>query len=346
MISIKKYLDAKNSGLRPEAAGLLAVALAAYRAALAQMAHSSTNACPGLGTAFSEQLLGQVRALNEEMGEEQMAHSGHHICQQLEQWGVDAARHYQEKSDEVKELLLAMLKTADGVGTRDQRTAGQIHEVTERLKAVASLDDLTQIRASIQSSAALLKSSIDRMTEEGQAAVAQLRGQVNNYQTKLEEAEKLALRDSLTGLLNRLCVEKQIERRVAAGAEFCVAVIDINSFKQVNDTYGHLAGDELLKQFASELTSASRSSDIVGRWGGDEFVIVFDGSEKDAATQVERLEKWVCGNYTLTSPSGSVTLPVQASMGLAAHQHGEKMKELLARADKDMYGKKPSAAAR
>lgn len=346
MISIKKYLDSKNGGLNAETAGLLAIALSAYRAALAQMAHSSTSACPGLGAGFSDSLLEQVRTLTEEIGAEQLEQSGHTVCQLLEQWGMDAARHYQEKSDEVKELLLAMLKTAEGVGVRDARAAGQIHEVTEQLKAVASLEDLTQIRASIQSSAALLKSSIDRMTEEGKAAVAQLRGQVNNYQTKLEEAEKLALRDGLTGVLNRLCIEKQIERRAAADAEFCVAVIDINRFKQVNDTHGHLAGDELLKQFACELTSASRSSDIVGRWGGDEFVLIFDGSWKDATTQVERLEKWVCGNYTLNSPSGSVTLPVQASIGLAAHQQGEKMKELLERADKDMYSKKPAATAR
>jgi diguanylate cyclase len=346
MISIKKYLDAKNSGVNPEAAGLLAVSLAAYRAALAQIAHSSNNLCPGLGPSFSDQLLALARELNVEMSEEKMSASGRQACQQLEQWGVEAARHYQNKSDEVKELLLAMLSTADGVGQRDERTAGQIHQVTERLKAVASLEDLTEIRASIESSAALLRTSIDRMTEEGKQAVAQLRGQVTSYQTKLEEAEKLALRDSLTGLLNRLCIEKQMERRIAANTTFCVAIIDINSFKQVNDQYGHMAGDELLKQFASELVSASRSSDIVGRWGGDEFVILFDGTWKEATTQVERLEKWVCGNYTLKSPAGAVTLSVHASMGLAELQSGEKMKDLLDRADKAMYNKKPANTKR
>jgi len=346
MISIKKYLDSKNAGPSPEVAGLLAVSLAAYRAALAQMAHSSNNICPGLGTGFSDQLLAAVREVNEQISEQKMVESGRQICQQLEQWGVEVGRHYQEKSEEVKDLLLAMLHTAEDVGTRDERTAGQLHDVTERLKAVACLEDLTQIRSSIQSSAALLKTSIDRMKEEGTAAVAHLRGQVNSYQNKLEEAEKLALRDSLTGLLNRLCVEKQIERRIAVAESFCVTVIDINSFKQVNDTHGHLAGDELLKQFAGELVSASRSSDIVGRWGGDEFVIIFDGGWTEATTQVERLEKWVCGNYTLNSPTGSVTLGVHASMGLAQYQNGDKMKDLLARADKAMYGKKPSAAAR
>lgn len=346
MISIKKYLDSKNSGASGEAEGLLAISLVAYRAALAQMAHSSVNACPGLGTAFSDRLLEQAREMTEALGEEKMNSAGQQICQQLEQWGLDAARHYQDKSEEIKDLLLTMLRTAEGVGARDQRTAGQIHEVTERLKAVASLEDLTEIRASIHSSAALLKTSIDRMTEEGKQAVTQLRGQVNNYQVKLEEAEKLALRDSLTGLLNRLCVEKQIERRVSAGAEFCISIIDINKFKQINDTHGHLAGDELLKQFAGELTSASRSSDIVGRWGGDEFLIVFDGKWKDAATQVERLEKWVCGNYTLNSPSGSITVAVTAAMGLAEYAKGEKMKALLERADKDMYSKKPPKSAR
>lgn len=346
MISIKKYLDSKDAGSAPENSDLLAVAVDGYKAVLTQMARTSQSAFPGVGKEFCERTMSLAQELSVQMSREQMAAAGQTAHEQLDQWGLEAARHFQLKSDEVKELLLAMMRTAEGVGARDQRAAGQIHEVTERLKAVATLDDLTQIRASIESSAALLKTSIDRMTEEGRVAVDQLRTQVTSYQTKLEEAEKLALRDALTGVFNRLCVEKQIERRIDDQEKFCVAVIDINSFKQVNDRYGHLAGDELLKQFSGELVSASRSTDIVGRWGGDEFVLLFDGRLGDASTQVERLEKWVCGSYTLETPEGAVSLEVRASIGVAEYEPDEDMKHLLSRADKAMYGKKPSGTAR
>jgi hypothetical protein len=78
----------------------------------------------------------------------------------------------------VKDLLLLMARTAESVGTRDQRCAGQIHEVTSRLTAIASLDDITQIRATIEKSAAELRASIDRMTEEGKAVIDRLQEQV------------------------------------------------------------------------------------------------------------------------------------------------------------------------
>ena len=344
MISIKKYMETKSGNVAGSGAG--AVVLSAYIAVLEQMAHSSQSICPAMGSEFSAQMLDAAHRFQEMLEDTARQSQSHVICRQLEQWGIDVGRHYQEKSAEVKELLLAMLRTAEGVGSRDARTAGEIQQVTERLRAVASLEDLTQIRASIQSSAALLKSSIDRMSEEGKAAVAQLRGQVNTYQSKLEEAEKLALRDSLTGLLNRLCIEKQIEARIRAGETFSVAVIDINSFKQVNDTHGHLVGDELLKQFAGELNSASRASDLIGRWGGDEFLILFTGTRQEATAQVERLEKWVCGNYTLGAAAGELTLAIQASFGMAESLPGETMSQLLARADQAMYQNKPSKSRR
>ena len=92
-------------------------------------------------------------------------------------WGRGAARHTGE-AREVKEMLLAMARTAESVSARDQRSADQMSEVTERLKAIATLEDLTEIRASIDNSAAELKTSIDRMTEEGKEVLDHLKKQV------------------------------------------------------------------------------------------------------------------------------------------------------------------------
>jgi diguanylate cyclase (GGDEF)-like protein len=349
MISLKKYLDSAENGL---AVGngqctddLLAAAIDGYSAALVQMSLCGRNACPAVGSALHEHLTGLARALSSQMNPAEMSASNEAVQQQLRQWGLDAANHYHLKSEEIKQLLLAMLRTAEGVGVRDQRCAGQIHEVTKQLKAVASLDDLSLIRARIENSAALLKSSIDRMAEEGKAAMDGLRRQVTTYQTKLEEAEQLALRDPLTGVRNRSCVERQIERYIGAGENFCAAIIDIDGFKQVNDRYGHLSGDELLKQFAGELVSAARSTDVVGRWGGDEFILLLKCPMADATRQAERLERWICGNYTIESQAHPIVLTIRASIGLAEYRQGEEMKDLLARADQAMYRKKPQAAA-
>jgi diguanylate cyclase (GGDEF)-like protein len=344
MISLKKYLDSTQADpaaiAEPEEGDLLPAAIDAYGSALMEMGNCSLDACPGMGNELKRNL-GELKAgLSTGMRCGALAETDAGVREQLRAWGRGTARHYQEKACEVKEMLLLMARTAESVGARDQRCAGQMSEVTERLKAIASLDDLTEIRTSIEKSATELKTSIDRMTAEGKAVLDQLREQVTNYQAKLEKAEKLASRDGLTGLSSRLYVEGQIEKKIAAGTPLCVAVIDIDGFKKVNDEHGHLTGDELLKQFGTELRSACRASDVIGRWGGDEFILLYDCGLTEAEAQTQRLRKWICGSYTVEGKPGTIKLSVAASIGLAEHVAGEEMKELLARADAAMYEEK------
>ncbi len=344
MISLKRYLDSTqtDSAARTEIGEreLLALVFDAYGSALLEMGGCSLHACPGLGDSLKRDLVEIKSGLCAGMSPESLAATDGSVRESLRGWGHAAARHYQQKACEVKEMLLAMARTAESVGARDQRCAGQMTDVTERLKAIASLEDLSQIRASIEKSAAELKSSIERMTAEGKAVLDQLRQQVADYQAKLEEAEEIASRDALTGLGSRLFVEGQIEKRLATGKPFCVALVDIDHFKKVNDDYGHLVGDELLKQFGAELRSACRATDVIGRWGGDEFLLLFDATLAEAEAQTERLRKWVCGNYTVQGKPGSVKVRVDASIGLAAHACGETVKALVDRADAAMYEQK------
>ncbi len=344
MISLKKYLDSTQT--EPvaidaiEGGDLLAAAMDCYGSALAEMGHCSLDACPGIGDGLKRDL-GELRAgISPQMSRETLRATESGVREKLREWGQETARHYQQKACEVKEMLLMMARTAESVSARDQRSAGQMNEVTERLRAIASLDDLTLIRASIERSATELKTSIDRMAEEGKAVLDHLREQVATYEAKLEEAEEMASRDSLTGLSSRLYVEGQIEKRIAGGAPFCVAIVDVDRFKKVNDDYGHLIGDELLKQFGAELRSACRATDVIGRWGGDEFILLFDCGVEEAEAQTERLRKWVCGSYSVAGKQGAIKLNVAASIGLAAHVAGEGMKELLSLADAAMYEQK------
>ncbi len=350
MISLKRYLDSSSR----ERARLdedtfqeaFAAALDVYGSALLEMGNCSLDACPGLGEALKHSLAQLTAELSPAINSDELSAHGQKAREQLLGWGRDAARHYQGKAREVKEMLLTMAQAAESVGTRDQRYASQIGAVTERLQAIGSLEDLTEIRASIHKSAAELKTSIERMTEEGTVVLNHLKQQVENYQTRLEEAEKIASRDTLTGAGSRLYVEGQIEKRIECGTQFCVAMVDIDAFKQVNDVYGHLIGDELLKQFAGELRSACRSNDVIGRWGGDEFILLFDSTLEEAEAQTERLRKWVCGNYEVAGRNGPLKLRIDASIGLAAHLPGWQMKDLLAQADAAMYEQKAAAHAK
>lgn len=350
MISLKRYLDSPRMDANVAGGAvegeLLPAMIDAYGSALMEMGNCSLDACPGLGDDLKRNLSELKAGLASEMSCEALAATDGSVRERLRGWGRGTAHHYQQKVCEVKEMLLMMARTAESVSARDQRCAGQMTAVTERLKAIASLDELSEIRASIEKSTVELKSSIDRMTAEGKAVLDRLKEQVASYQTKLEEAEEIASRDALTGLSSRLYVEGQIEQRMGSGAVFCVALVDIDRFKKVNDDYGHLTGDELLKQFGMELRSACRATDVIGRWGGDEFILLFDCGLEEAEAQTERLRKWVCGNYTVGSKAETIKLRVDASIGLAAYKPGEEMNGLLARADAAMYEQKAGAQSK
>lgn len=151
----------------------------------------------------------------------------------------------------------------------------------------------------------------------------------------------LASRDALTGLANRGAVEAQLDQLFLRDAPVSVIYIDLNGFKTVNDTYGHQAGDDLLKQAAARLRNVFRATDVVGRWGGDEFVALVDGDVADAQARVSRVEEQFSKEFTIPSREGELLLSVSAAVGAASRQPGETLAEVLQRADAEMYRQKP-----
>jgi diguanylate cyclase (GGDEF)-like protein len=351
MISIRKYLDASDGLAAAEIAGpetvrksgdILAAFVEAYCGALISMGRASMDACPASSPPLDQILVAIVESLAAPLPET-IAAADANVRTEIENWGRRTARHYQLKAGEVKEILLAMVHAAESVAERDERCAQHLNSVTANLKGIASLEDISQIRGSIEKSAGDLKCSIDRMTAEGKTMQSRLQSQVVTFEARLAEAEQIASRDALTRLQNRLWLESQIERRIAEDKPFCVALLDLDGFKDVNDQLGHVAGDEVLKQFACELKAACRSTDLLGRWGGDEFLILLDGAITNAGAQMERVSKWVCRSYKLNRDSGRLVLRVRASIGLAEFKAPETMNQLIDRADTDMYQNKPAA---
>ena len=336
MISLKKLIEANQEEL-------LRGTLRAYRAALEAMGYSGVQACPPAGAQLQLGLWSLQRQLADQATSELLQETEERVAAELQQWGERSAEYYRGKTEEFKEIMIIMAHTAEAVGDRDQRYSTQFTDFTTRLQTLASMDDLAKIRDSLVSSANELQAGVNQMAQDGEAVVTQMRGQLHQYQVKLEEAERLASVDSLTGLQNRRRIEAVLELRVEQGRAFSVMMFDLNGFKQVNDTYGHLAGDEVLQQFATELRGAFRPLDDVGRWGGDEFIVVLDCGLEDARGHVDRVRKWVFGNYSVRGEGPPRKLPVDASVGVAAWQVGETIAEMLARADADMYQHKKAS---
>jgi diguanylate cyclase (GGDEF)-like protein len=348
LISLKKYLDMQPDQPpppQPPVNDLFLVVLESYRAVLLAMGNSGVRACPASGSDLQHALASLERPLFAKLTVPLIKETEGQVEERLRQWGECTAEYFKTKADEVKELLLVLARTAESMGDRDHRYANHFSELTARLHTIADLDDLTEVRSSLVKQATELKTYVDQMALDSRNSVAQLQTEVSTYETRLRAVEQLALQDSLTGIANRRNIEERIEWRIARKQEFCVVILDLDRFKQVNDNFGHPAGDNLLQQFSQELRSNVRSTDLVGRWGGDEFIMVLDCDLTVAKSQCERVEKWVLGEYTIPAVEGSkeAKFKVRASMGLAQWQAGETMQELITRADSTMYREKEQA---
>jgi diguanylate cyclase (GGDEF)-like protein len=153
--------------------------------------------------------------------------------------------------------------------------------------------------------------------------------------------------DAKTGLLNAATWEREaaaeVARAVRASAPLAVALLDLDRFKQINDTYGHLAGDEVLRRIAGTLTEVLRSCDLAGRFGGEEFVMLLPRTRAvDAFRIAERVRAHIAC-LPITSPGGE-PVAVTASIGVAALDAGSsrELTELLAAADAALYRAKAS----
>lgn len=156
----------------------------------------------------------------------------------------------------------------------------------------------------------------------------------------LKDVQRLAITDPLTGLYNQrhfsTVAEEELRRACRYGRPLSAIMLDIDHFKRANDTYGHTVGDHLLQEVAQSFRQELRRVDVVGRYGGDEFVVLLPENDLAAARQVaERLRKSIARRQIAT-PKGSAK--VTASLGVAAMDCKETtIEQLLARADQALY---------
>jgi diguanylate cyclase (GGDEF)-like protein len=153
---------------------------------------------------------------------------------------------------------------------------------------------------------------------------------------KNKELEQLAATDRLTGLYNRLFIDRVLEREFSMvgrnGSAFSLILLDIDHFKQVNDTYGHHAGDEVLKAISKILKATVRESDVVGRWGGEEFLVLCPNTSLTDTLKVAEKLRLSIAQYDFASIGSR-----SASFGVASYQQGDSIASVETRADKALY---------
>jgi len=154
-----------------------------------------------------------------------------------------------------------------------------------------------------------------------------------------QDAELLAASDPLTGALSRRAIlpliEKTLKRVARTGVPACVAMIDLDWFKSINDRFGHLAGDQVLRRVVERVRDTLRNSDVIGRYGGEEFVLLLQGADAHAGARlVERIRAAVSATDWSDIGNG---LKVSVSCGIAGVGATDTLDSILARADQALY---------
>jgi len=171
-------------------------------------------------------------------------------------------------------------------------------------------------------------------------AFAQIQATQSELVEKNRQLETLSRTDQLTGVFNRRRLDEvlidEFERHRRTGSLFSIILIDVDRFKSVNDNHGHQIGDQVLMELADCMLATKRPSDIVGRWGGEEFLLICPDTGLQEAVQFAQLLR-----RAVAERDFSVTRQMTASLGVACVQEGDTIHGMIARADQALYrGKK------
>jgi diguanylate cyclase (GGDEF)-like protein len=162
-----------------------------------------------------------------------------------------------------------------------------------------------------------------------------LQRRLAEHQIEAEVFRRLAMFDSLTGLYNRRFAEQRLQAEIGRserrGHPLSVVLLDLNNFKQINDTYGHTAGDLVLKELARRLSNVIRSSDLAVRWGGDEFMLLL------VDCNLSQIQHVVIRLTPFDVAFEGKTIPVSFAIGWKEYILGDRAADLLDGADRQLY---------
>lgn len=256
---------------------------------------------------------------------------------------------------EAKSTLKSLMTTfIDRLGEITASTGEYHHKIevySQKISKTNNLADLGHLLEDIMQDTRVIQSSALRSHEEISATrkqVEEAEAKIRKLEQELNQVSEMVREDQLTGALNRRGMDEAFERESTrsdrAQTPLCVALLDIDNFKRLNDTLGHYAGDKALIHLSSVIKESLRPSDSVARYGGEEFVILLpDVGLEEAAATIERLQRELTRKFFLHE---NERILVTFSAGVALRAPQEPQDELLGRADKAMYQAKKTGKNR
>jgi len=251
----------------------------------------------------------------------------------------------------VKNMMMTFIDRLSSVAASTGDFSDKLGGFSERIRHAGDIGELNEVLDEVlretRNAQAEALASRDRMLAAHQE-VQEAEGRIKELEARLQHLSELVREDQLTGTLNRRGLDDVFERESARadrrGSPLCVALLDLDNFKKLNDTYGHLAGDNALRHLARVVKGTLRSIDVIARFGGEEFMILMTDTTVESAVQtMVRLQRELTKHFFLHD---NEKLLITFSAGVALRLPNEDQATLLARVDKAMYQAKQSGKNR
>jgi len=251
----------------------------------------------------------------------------------------------------MKNMMMTFIDRLGSVATSTGNYQEKIGGFSERIRGAANIEELNQVLEEVLRETRAVQAealaSRDRMIAAHQE-VQEAESRIKELEAKLQHMSELVREDQLTGSLNRRGLDDVFERESARadrrGTPLCVALLDLDNFKKLNDTYGHLAGDKALRHLVKVVKDTLRSMDVIARFGGEEFLILLPETSVEAASAaMVRVQRELTKHFFLHD---NEKMLITFSCGVALRHQNEDQASLMARADHAMYKAKTSGKNR
>jgi len=319
----------------------MTAALECYLSSILEIADAIEAIAPEIASTFSEPLLSLHSRLSADPTPEALEQSSVALHEILDSFCETTRLRQEALARDLNQTLSMVTITENTSAGRNIQYVERLVDFVDQLESAVNSGDLTALAAQTTD----LREFAQSIELDSRDDFAELRQKMIEIQRRLHEVELLATLDPLTGVANRRDLERELAARIEARQEFCILLFDLNGFKEINDQFGHLYGDEVLKQLAARLSGQVRARDYVCRWGGDEFVAILACDLGIAESRARQIAERLDGPYQIRGLGREIRAEVTVTLGLAQYCAGESPEQLLGRVDASMYGRKHSSSA-
>ena len=261
-------------------------------------------------------------------------------------------RYLKAREKEFRDIITLLSNAVTSLDSENQDYNRKIITQSQQIEKIGFLDDLKQIKQTLTKEISELRETVREKSQRDKSRMNELAGKVSGLKDELEQVRSEAEKDGLTGVYNRktfdLYIAELVARNEHQSTPFALLLIDVDNFKTINDTYGHTVGDRVLASLAGSCRSQIRGDDFVGRYGGEEFVLILpQASLRNAHKKARHLcKEFAATRYALDGGTGDQTLSLTVSIGVSAFKKGDTPVSVIERADKALYEAKHSGKNR